>query len=59
MTGMFVLNTGLLKLFTSVLTGTFLSKEDFAPETGPCLFIPSSVDQLAFRRKTNAGFVLL
>lgn len=55
---MFAVNIGLL-MFTSTLTGTTLSKEDFVPETSLCLFTPSSIHQPVFKRKTNAGFALL
>lgn len=56
---MLAFDTGLLMLFKSILRGTILSKEDFVPETGLCLFTPSSVDSSVLKRKTNAGFALL
>lgn len=58
MSGMFALDTELL-MFTSILTGTILSKEDFVPEISLCLFTRCSKNLPVFNRKTNAGFTLL
>lgn len=59
MTDTFAVCVGLLMLLESILTRTILSKDDFVPEISLCLFTPSSIELLVFKRKTNTGFALL